>query len=35
VFLVGLLNTLVISVVGIFLAPVIGFIVALCRASPN
>jgi general L-amino acid transport system permease protein len=35
VFLVGLLNTLVVSVVGIFFATVIGFIVALCRLSPN
>ncbi|WP_445222285.1 amino acid ABC transporter permease [Bradyrhizobium sp. Pa8] len=35
VFVVGLLNTLVASVVGIFFATVIGFIVALCRLSPN
>ncbi|MDH2353738.1 ABC transporter permease subunit [Bradyrhizobium sp. SSUT18] len=35
VFLVGLLNTLVVSVVGIVFATVIGFIVALCRLSPN
>ncbi|MET4847170.1 amino acid ABC transporter permease [Bradyrhizobium japonicum] len=35
VFVVGLLNTLVVSVVGIFFATVIGFIVALCRLSPN
>ena len=35
VFIVGLLNTLVVSVVGIFFATVIGFIVALCRLSPN
>jgi general L-amino acid transport system permease protein len=35
VFLVGLLNTLVVSVIGIFFATVIGFIVALCRLSPN
>ena len=34
-FVVGLLNTLVVSVVGIFFATVIGFIVALCRLSPN
>jgi len=35
VFVVGLLNTLVVSVVGVFFATVIGFIVALCRLSPN
>ena len=35
VFLVGLLNTLVVAVIGIFFATVIGFIVALGRLSPN
>src|SRR6478752_9686835 len=35
VFLVGLLNTLLVSVIGIFLATVIGFLVALGRLSPN
>src|SRR5215470_17919407 len=35
VFLVGLLNTLVVSLIGIFFATVIGFIVALGRLSPN
>jgi len=35
VFVVGLLNTLVVSVVGIFFATVLGFIIALCRLSPN
>jgi general L-amino acid transport system permease protein len=35
VFLVGLLNTLVVSVIGIFFATVIGFLVALGRLSPN
>jgi general L-amino acid transport system permease protein len=35
VFLVGLLNTLVVSVVGIFFATILGFLVALCRLSPN
>ena len=35
VFLVGLLNTLLVSVIGIFLATVIGFVVALGRLSPN
>ena len=35
VFFVGLLNTLVVSVVGIIFATVIGFIVALSRLSPN
>lgn len=35
VFVVGLLNTLIVSVVGIVFATLIGFIVALCRLSPN
>ena len=35
VFLVGLLNTLLVSVIGILFATVIGFIVALGRLSPN
>ncbi len=35
VFLVGLLNTLLVSVIGIFFATMIGFIVALGRLSPN
>lgn len=35
VFVVGLLNTLVVSVVGIVFSTLIGFIVALCRLSPN
>jgi general L-amino acid transport system permease protein len=35
VFFVGLLNTLLVSVIGIFLATVIGFLVALGRLSPN
>ena len=35
VFVVGLLNTLVVSVVGIVFATLIGFIIALCRLSPN
>ncbi|QWG21280.1 ABC transporter permease subunit [Bradyrhizobium sediminis] len=35
VFLVGLLNTLIVSVIGIFFATIIGFIVALGRLSPN
>ena len=35
VFVVGLLNTLVVSVVGIVFATLIGFTVALCRLSPN
>ncbi|MGY3615151.1 amino acid ABC transporter permease [Bradyrhizobium sp. USDA 10063] len=35
VFLVGLLNTLLVSVIGIFFATVIGFMVALGRLSPN
>src|SRR6266481_8848622 len=35
VFLVGLLNTLLVSLIGIFFATVIGFLVALGRLSPN
>jgi general L-amino acid transport system permease protein len=35
VFLVGLLNTLLVSTIGIFFATVIGFLVALGRLSPN
>ena len=35
VFFVGLANTLLVSVIGIFFATVIGFIVALGRLSPN
>jgi general L-amino acid transport system permease protein len=35
VFLVGLLNTLLVSVIGIFFATLIGFTVALGRLSPN
>src|SRR5882724_649017 len=35
VFLVGLLNTLLVSIIGIFFATVIGFLVALRRLSPN
>src|SRR5256712_11350630 len=34
-FLVGLLNTLLVSVIGIFFATLIGFLVALGRLSPN
>lgn len=35
VFLVGLLNTLLVAVVGIFFASIIGFLVGLGRLSPN
>jgi general L-amino acid transport system permease protein len=35
VFLVGLLNTLLVSIIGIFFATLIGFIVGLGRLSPN
>jgi general L-amino acid transport system permease protein len=35
VFLVGLLNTLLVAIIGIFFATVIGFVVALGRLSPN
>src|SRR5215510_4692020 len=35
VFFVGLLNTLVVAVVGIFFATILGFVVALGRLSPN
>lgn len=34
-FFVGLLNTLLVSIIGVFFATVIGFIVALGRLSPN
>jgi general L-amino acid transport system permease protein len=35
VFLVGLLNTLLVAVIGIFFATIIGFLVGLGRMSPN
>jgi general L-amino acid transport system permease protein len=35
VLLVGLLNTLLVAIIGIFFATLIGFIVALGRLSPN
>jgi len=35
VFVIGLLNTLLVSVIGIFFATIIGFLVALGRLSPN
>jgi len=35
VFLVGLLNTLLVSVIGIVLATIIGFAVGVARLSPN
>jgi len=35
VFLVGLVNTILVAVIGIFFATLIGFIVALGRLSPN
>jgi general L-amino acid transport system permease protein len=35
VFFVGLINTLVVAIIGIFFATVIGFMVALGRLSPN
>src|SRR6266566_1039988 len=35
VFLVGLLNTLLVSLIGIFFATLIGFLIALGRLSPN
>jgi general L-amino acid transport system permease protein len=35
VFVVGLLNTLLVSVIGIFFATVIGFLIGLGRLSPN
>jgi general L-amino acid transport system permease protein len=35
VFLVGLLNTLLVAIIGIFFATVLGFLVALGRLSPN
>jgi general L-amino acid transport system permease protein len=35
VFFVGLVNTLVVAIIGIFFATIIGFLVALGRLSPN
>lgn len=35
VFLVGLVNTLAVAVIGIVVATILGFVVALCRLSPN
>lgn len=35
VFLVGLLNTLLVAVLGVVLATVIGFVVGIARLSPN
>jgi general L-amino acid transport system permease protein len=35
VFLVGLLNTLLVAIIGIFFATIIGFLVGLGRLSPN
>ena len=35
VFVVGLLNTLLVSIIGIFFATLIGFLVGLGRLSPN
>ena len=35
VFIVGLLNTILVSVIGIFFATLLGFMVALGRLSPN
>src|SRR5882724_6037096 len=35
IFLVGLLNTLLVSIIGIFFATIIGFVVGLGRLSPN
>ena len=34
-FFVGLLNTLLVAVVGIFFATILGFIVGIGRLSPN
>ncbi|WP_230976296.1 amino acid ABC transporter permease [Pseudothauera nasutitermitis] len=35
VFVVGLLNTLLVSVLGIFIATIVGFVVGVARLSPN
>lgn len=35
VFVIGLLNTLLVSVIGIFLATILGFIIGVARLSPN
>ena len=34
-FWVGLLNTLLVSAIGIVFATIIGFVIAICRLSPN
>jgi general L-amino acid transport system permease protein len=35
VFVIGLLNTLLVSFIGIFLATILGFIIGVARLSPN
>ena len=35
VFLIGLLNTLLVSVIGVVLATILGFIIGIARLSPN
>ena len=35
VFIVGLLNTLLVSIVGVIVATIIGFVVGIARLSPN
>ena len=35
VFVIGLLNTLLVAVIGIFFATVFGFAIGICRLSPN
>jgi general L-amino acid transport system permease protein len=35
VFLVGLLNTLLVAIIGIFFATILGFLVGIARLSPN
>ncbi|GFM86223.1 amino acid ABC transporter permease [Pseudomonas cichorii] len=35
VFVIGLLNTLLVSIIGIFLATILGFIIGVARLSPN
>ena len=35
VFLIGLLNTLLVSIIGIILATLLGFVIGVARLSPN
>ena len=35
VFVIGLLNTLLVTVIGVVLATILGFIIGVARLSPN